>query len=137
MRGRSASELEGIQVLRAGAALLVVMSHALFESLGAAAGPKSPAWLVASGSVGVDIFFVISGFIMFYVNFPADRAPVAPSSFLAKRFARIYPLYWFCLAATLVLWSLGLVPSITPDGNMLARSLLLFRGRWPTKCIST
>jgi peptidoglycan/LPS O-acetylase OafA/YrhL len=58
------SPLEGIQVLRAVAALLVVLPHTLFESRAAVVGPKSPDWLVAFGIVGVDFFFVISGFIM-------------------------------------------------------------------------
>jgi exopolysaccharide production protein ExoZ len=120
------SSLEGIQILRAVAALLVVLSHTLFESRAAVMGPKSPDWLVAFGSVGVDIFFVISGFIMFYMSFPADRPSVSPSSFMRKRLTRIYPLYLFCLALALALWSQGLVPSVVPDVNMLVRSILLF-----------
>jgi peptidoglycan/LPS O-acetylase OafA/YrhL len=123
---RQDNELEGIQILRAAAALLVVLSHALHESLAAKALPKSPDWLTAFGDVGVDIFFVISGFIMFYVSFPASRAPVKPAHFLWKRLTRIYPFYWFCLLLTLAFWWLGLVPSVVPDVHMLVRSVLLF-----------
>lgn len=123
---RHSSSLEGIQILRAAAALLVVLSHTLLESLAAVAPPKSPAWLTAFGSVGVDIFFVISGFIMFYVSFPAHRPNVAPAAFLLKRLTRIYPFYWFCVALTFGFWSLGLVPSIQPDRSILIRSVLLF-----------
>jgi peptidoglycan/LPS O-acetylase OafA/YrhL len=123
---RQDNELEGIQILRAAAALLVVLSHALHESLAAKALPESPDWLTAFGDVGVDIFFVISGFIMFYVSFPASRAPVKPAHFLWKRLTRIYPFYWFCLLLTLAFWWLGLVPSVVPDADMLVRSVLLF-----------
>ena len=47
------------------------------------------------GGAGVDIFFVISGFIMVYTTM--DRE-ITPWSFMADRIARIVPAYW---AATL------------------------------------
>jgi exopolysaccharide production protein ExoZ len=40
---------------------------------------------------GVDIFFVISGFIMMYTTI---RHPMSGATFLQKRFIRIVPLYW-------------------------------------------
>ena len=71
-------KLRSVQMLRAVAALLVVLHHAAPLPLGAA---------------GVDLFFVISGFII------ASIAPgQPPMRFLARRAARIYPLYWLCQA---------------------------------------
>jgi exopolysaccharide production protein ExoZ len=82
---RQASQFLMIQYLRGIAALLVVFHHArnprdgLFNPLvdfGAAAG-------------GVDVFFVISGFIMF----TAARTE-RPRAFFWKRLLRIAPMYW-------------------------------------------
>lgn len=44
-----------------------------------------------SGRIGVDIFFIISGFIIMY---SASRAKISPHEFIVKRMIRIYPLYW-------------------------------------------
>jgi peptidoglycan/LPS O-acetylase OafA/YrhL len=87
---------------------------------------KSPDWLTTFGAAGVDIFFVISGFIMFYVSFPTDQAAASPVSFLVKRITRIYPFYWFCLALVLGLWSIGLSRSLQLDADILVRSIFLF-----------
>lgn len=67
--------LQSIQILRALAALLVVFAH--FEYI-------KP----VVGGFGVDIFFIISGFIMSYI---VDRSP---RSFLYRRIIRIIPLYY-------------------------------------------
>jgi exopolysaccharide production protein ExoZ len=47
---------------------------------------------VTVGAAGVDLFFVISGFIMATVA-PGRK----PGAFLAARMRRIYPIYWLCL----------------------------------------
>jgi peptidoglycan/LPS O-acetylase OafA/YrhL len=119
--------LEGIQALRAIAALIVVLHHALEESM-AAAVPFSPDWFTTFGAAGVDIFFVISGFIMLYVSFPDGRAAASPASFLIKRITRIYPFYWFCVALVLGLWTAGFYRSLPVDTETLIRSMLLFPG---------
>jgi peptidoglycan/LPS O-acetylase OafA/YrhL len=117
--------LEGIQVLRAIAALMVVLHHSLEESLAAVQPFKILDWLISFGAAGVDIFFVISGFIMFYVSFPTDQAVASPVSFLVKRITRIYPFYWFCVALVLGLWSTGLFHSLQLDTDVLVRSVFL------------
>lgn len=50
------------------------------------------------GNVGVDLFFVISGFIMVYASEPIFGSRGAASTFLSKRLIRIVPLYWACTA---------------------------------------
>jgi exopolysaccharide production protein ExoZ len=72
-----------VQALRALAALIVVFVH--LDKLLAGVGARP------FGVGGVDIFFVISGFIMVYTTI--DRRP-SPRSFLANRIARIVPIYW-------------------------------------------
>jgi exopolysaccharide production protein ExoZ len=53
------------------------------------------------GDSGVDLFFLISGFIMFYAieSSHTNRA----WSFLLNRFIRIIPLYWFCTSIFIIL----------------------------------
>lgn len=59
------------------------------------------------GLGGVDIFFVISGFIMAYSQ---SRAPKTPVEFILGRFVRIVPLYWSWMALIAAL--IYLVPSV-------------------------
>jgi exopolysaccharide production protein ExoZ len=62
--------LRSIQILRAVAACLVVFGHCLHEA-GTIAGQtgRSPLnFSIIDWGVGVDIFFVISGFIMIYTT---------------------------------------------------------------------
>lgn len=119
-------ELPGIQILRGVAALAVVVHHTLEEALAGRAGPKSPDWLITLGAAGVDIFFVISGFIMLYVSFGGTAQPPRPARFLFRRLSRVYPLYWLCVAAILLLRSIGLFSSadISPQALLLAITLL-------------
>lgn len=76
----------GVQYLRAFAAMTVVWVHAIGET----------PWGNANsyfGTSGVDLFFVISGFIMIATT---SRKPLSPGKFFELRIIRIAPLYWFC-----------------------------------------
>lgn len=84
--------LPGIQVLRAVAALMVVIHHAeLGTVMGFALGARH---LFLVGSAGVDVFFVISGFIMLVSSRRLFGTKGAPATFLMRRVIRIVPLYW-------------------------------------------
>lgn len=84
--------ISSIQVLRGIAALLVVLSH-VQPQLDHFGGPHL-AWLGAGGG-GVDIFFVISGFIIWVTSQPVG---MNPGKFIKRRFIRIVPLYWLITA---------------------------------------
>lgn len=85
------NSLISIQILRAVAAWLVVYSH--FMQLFPARHLINNGWrIIWLGSFGVDLFFVISGFIMFYSL--TDRLCGA-KEFLVRRLRRIVPAYWF------------------------------------------
>ena len=77
--------LHALQYLRAVAALAVVYSHSVIQV------EDYARYLGEAGSFGVDIFFVISGFIMIYIAKPDDR----PGKFIVHRIRRVVPLYWF------------------------------------------
>ena len=88
--------IEGIQYLRGVASLMVVFFHSR-SYFGVV-----PDW-TRIGSRGVDIFFVISGFIMVYAtrNIVNDVSAIRSSAtFLGKRFIRVVPLYWIALFLT-------------------------------------
>lgn len=81
----AARDLRSIQYLRALAALSVVVYHA-------SQWASAP---VDIFSAGVDVFFVISGFIMWRTTAPeTSSGQTGPGRFLAKRAIRIVPLYW-------------------------------------------
>lgn len=87
---KTKKKYSSIQYLRGIAALLVVVLHTYaFESKAGVGASVLPAWSVF-GSAGVDLFFVISGFVMVLTTDSTSRV----SLFLYRRVSRIYPLYW-------------------------------------------
>lgn len=73
--------LSSIQCLRGAAALAVVVYHALMG-----VGVQEPGF-----ASGVDLFFVISGFVM---QSAIDERPQTPLGFLRRRLIRVGPPYW-------------------------------------------
>jgi exopolysaccharide production protein ExoZ len=119
--------LPGLQVLRGIAASLVVLHHfaGIYKD-----GIPGHSWIYASGlgnlgRCGVDIFFVISGFIMVYTTgrkAGADDALI----FIRRRILRIYPLYWIWTSVLLALWLGGAVEQLRHySTGYLIRSYLL------------
>ncbi|TGS65831.1 acyltransferase [Mesorhizobium sp. M3A.F.Ca.ET.201.01.1.1] len=125
---RQHRELYGLQILRAIAALAVVVRHTLDMSEGSEAGRLGPYWIATSGGAGVDLFFVISGFIMVYVSFPFGRLPDSPKDFIIKRATRIYPIYWICSAAIAAISAVGFLHSKHIDSYTILNSVLLLPG---------
>src|SRR3954470_8421388 len=90
-----------IQILRFFAALAVVAFHALgLAPKGYEVADSTLSLALSYGGRGVDLFFVISGFIIFYTT--QDPA-LTPGGFLRRRVERIVPLYFFVIAAFTVL----------------------------------
>jgi peptidoglycan/LPS O-acetylase OafA/YrhL len=92
----SRKRLNLIQVLRGLAAVLVVLAHTdlIFNQN---LNQNFLFKVFTFGGSGVDFFFVLSGFIMFYIHQYDINQPNKLGSFLFKRFTRIYPLYWVIL----------------------------------------
>lgn len=81
-------EFIGLQYLRGIAALLVVYFHSLLQLKGLSdVSDHFPLF----GESGVDIFFVLSGFVMWFTTYQKHQSP---GCFLQKRLIRIVPLYW-------------------------------------------
>ena len=107
--------LKNVQALRAIAALVVALSHLV--SFSPAVG------FLGLGTIGVELFFVISGFIMVFITNDREQRPL---NFFAHRVVRVVPLYWLL---TLAIFGLALVApellkSTRADPFDLLRSLL-------------
>lgn len=102
--------LGSIQVLRAVAVILVVLFHlAPYESK--VMKPDLPLiwYFEYFGYGGVNLFFVISGFIICYITKSHWFEPPYWRTYMAKRVWRIYPVYWLCLLIGIAVMSgLGL-----------------------------
>jgi len=117
-----AKQLLGIQILRFIAAMLVVIMHTT-EAISVRISGAGPDQYWSSGAIGVDIFFVISGFVMAMstAKLPTDYKIHFYSAwiFMKRRLIRVVPLYWFYTflktALVLILPSLALRSSIDPD----------------------
>lgn len=91
---KPAPTILSIQYLRAFAALLVVFAHAN-DQLRVALPFNAKL-----GHFGVDVFFVISGFIMIVIS---DRKTPSALEFMLDRIRRIVPIYWFYTSVVAVL----------------------------------
>jgi exopolysaccharide production protein ExoZ len=111
--------LYGIQYLRAFAALAVVVFHAAERS----------GYAFAIGAAGVDVFFVISGFIMWVI---VARRPVSPGRFLADRIRRIVPVYWLATVVMVAGALAGLFPNLLLTVSHVAASLFFVPWRSPS-----
>jgi exopolysaccharide production protein ExoZ len=84
--------LDFIQALRGIAAFMIVVYHLKWYLNG-------PEWLklgdrvLGNAHIGVDLFFVISGFIMVHASRSSDGSLRYVAAFMVKRFARIWPVY--------------------------------------------
>jgi exopolysaccharide production protein ExoZ len=99
------ADLVSIQYLRAAAAVGVLIFHA----------SQKAGLQFGMGAAGVDIFFVISGFIMWVVS---TRRAYSPGEFLLRRAGRIAPLYW-CVTLFVVAVDV-LRPSVFPNMRLSA-----------------
>src|SRR3954468_18695445 len=90
-----------IQILRLLAAVAVVAFHAWGVAPEGFKVPESIISFVLSyGGRGVDLFFVISGFIIFYAT---HGTSLTPTEFLRRRVERIAPLYFVVIFAVTML----------------------------------
>ncbi len=88
-------DLSSIQILRGLAAGLVVIAHVAEHADGISGNP-----VLITGRFGVDIFFVISGFIIAHIS---GDGPFDLKSFAIRRVFRVVPLYWACTILVLAL----------------------------------
>ena len=121
---------DSLQALRGIAALMVATAHLYSLDQRFFGGPVlSP--FVQIGFAGVDLFFVLSGFVMVHLTrVGVGNAAVVPA-FLFARAARLYPLWWIALGTISIVWVLKpnwVFASISGAPNLLADFAL-----WPSE----
>lgn len=76
------------------------------------------------GHYGVNLFFMISGFVIFLTLHRIRR----PADFLVSRFSRLYPAFWVAVILTFLLTHLFELPGKTVDVGTALANLLMFHG---------
>lgn len=118
---------KNIQILRFIAAFLVVLHHTLPPNVHPLHYATIPSWITELsryGFAGVDIFFVISGFIMAETTRQLQPGMTTALNFVFRRYLRIYSGYWpvFILTLFISIW-LGMFNG--PEISRLQSFLLL------------
>jgi peptidoglycan/LPS O-acetylase OafA/YrhL len=125
--------LPWVQALRAFAALAVAFYHIAHDDIGNGGDPAG--WFAAitrffPWDAGVDIFFVISGFVIVHASAKLFGAPGGPLVFLRRRLRRIVPLYWIMTTIfLLVLLAGGTIHGAIGGPGYIAASFLFIP--WP------
>jgi len=128
MHDKQIKRLDSLQVFRGLAALGVVVHHSAVST--SAFVGKIPDWLNSIfeyGFLGVDFFFVLSGFIIMSSHFDDDKSLAALKTYGIKRFLRIFPPYW--PVALVLMLSYFLLPNLSQgtrgDYSLFSTLLLL------------
>jgi peptidoglycan/LPS O-acetylase OafA/YrhL len=118
------ARLVEVDALRGVAALAVVLFHystqfiRLFE-------PAQPTSLTFDhGHFGVNLFFIISGFVIFMT---LERTRTA-MDFVVSRFSRLYPAYWMAVALTFTITHLLGLPGKLVGAESALLNVLMFHG---------
>lgn len=117
-----------VQLLRGLAAMMVVIGHSQ-SAIGHLALVEDRAFTRWNGlpwGASVDLFFVISGFIIVYASQSLFGTQGARTTFLRRRITRIVPLYWFCSTLYLAILALAAIKGgdSLPDPLYIAASYL-------------
>ena len=104
------SYLTNIQILRFAAAIMVLLIHLIHETkdqriphMQGIQDSNYVAW-----GAGVDLFFIVSGFIMYYLSSDSFGSLSYAKEFIKRRLVRVAPLYWiFTTLMLIAVWQLS------------------------------
>jgi exopolysaccharide production protein ExoZ len=111
--------IRSLQACRAIAALSVVGYHFAADTSQLPEMRRSfLSGLFRHGNIGVDFFFVLSGFIILYAHADDIGRPERLLRYLRNRFLRLYPVYWLYTGIILLAVVLGLSTVRSPNGAL-------------------
>jgi peptidoglycan/LPS O-acetylase OafA/YrhL len=100
-KGAAPAHIAELDGFRAAAVLMVLLGHLFFGTL---LPPQAYAWMpgplravIGHGWLGVDLFFILSGFLITGILLDARGSTHYFRDFYARRGLRILPLYWACI----------------------------------------
>ncbi len=111
MSERAPSRLQELDALRGIAATVVMLFHYTIQYPELFGQPSAPLNF-PPGRYGVQLFFVISGFVIF-LTLTRSRSIW---DFAANRFSRLYPPYWVCIAITFAVMFFNPLPGLNVTG---------------------
>jgi peptidoglycan/LPS O-acetylase OafA/YrhL len=120
--------LASLDSLRGIGAVMVMLYHTTYAAFGGANG-LGIALMLRRGYLAVDMFFILSGFVLAHVygnEFGNSLAPNRLGAFIWARLARIYPVH--LVAIVLMLRLFGQAESVS--GHALVMNVLLLQGPW-------
>lgn len=125
--GLKEMRLDSIQVGRGAAAVLVVLLHSELAVTKYFGAPITNGALLF-GKAGVDFFFVLSGFIIWWVHSRDIGYKPRLANYTMRRLRRIYPTYWVALACVISIFAV--MPEAGTgselEASSLFRAILLF-----------
>jgi exopolysaccharide production protein ExoZ len=113
-----------IQWLRALAACEVVICHSNLLTKHFTTGTITPSWYQPLSAIGVELFFVVSGYVICMRVGPSQKA----GAFLGSRILRLYPMYWIFTSLAVVAYLLNPtwhLNNFAPDFVSMAKSYLI------------
>ena len=116
------NELDALRFLAAAAVMLYHFTYTYTSAPGHVFGSVQA--VTRHGYLGVDVFFVISGFVVLW-----SAKGRSPSSFVRARVMRLYPEFWICVFVSALIF--GLVSggaSLTPDLSDVLINLTMVPG---------
>ena len=113
--------LDSLTGLRWFAAAFVVFYHLVYYGLADYRSANRLAW---TGYLGVEFFFILSGFVLVWAYEPGER----PGAFYRRRFARIFPLHLALLVPGAILLAAG---KIDVSARSIVMTVPLLEAWWP------
>lgn len=121
---RESGRLLQIDALRGIAAVAVVLYHFTQRFVELFSPAQTPSLLVSQGHYGVNLFFIISGFVIFMT---LDRTR-QPMDFVVSRFSRLFPAYWCAIALTFFITLILALPLKTVTPMQALGNILMLHG---------
>ncbi len=120
--------IESLQMMRGIAAIAVALYHTHIITLEKGfAYSETFSSIAIHGFLGVNFFFILSGFIILMAHSKDIGKPDAIKSYIGKRFIRVYPVYWIFLTLYITAAWFGLgSPDFSWEFNKILSAYTLF-----------